>query len=233
MLDENLIPFIFIALALAGFLIACLTGKLLTAIIVSTLAGCILLNHGLFTADELTREFIGVPIKTVADGILIRVWFVICFSLMPVAAISGIASFLGIKVRSLTRKTKKPEIYLCTISALVVAASVFFSVFLLMHQKANRDCQNVIASQGKSFILQQEQVLIKTTGPISEVLNCNPSNVKLDYLGKGLHGILFYTLGGPQGESHVSVEVSGTKNTPKFSVKEVYLIAHSQKYPLH
>jgi len=209
---------IFMGIALAGFLIASLSGRLSLSIIITTCLGCILLYFPLFSPKELSGgHFIEI------------LWIVICMGLLPVIVTAGFGSYLGNGVRKLTSKTKKPTLFLWGTISLAIVVVGITSMLLIIRERALIDFSATVKSQGKAFISQQPESF-KEAGPITVIFDCNPS-FKVGLFGNSING-LRCSVGGPQGESWVMLSVSGTTTLPKFSVTSVEPTPHSRTYPL-
>lgn len=116
---------IFLGIALGGFLISSMSGRLSLSVIISTCTGCILLYSPMFSPKEIS------------DGHNIeKIWMVICFGLLPVLITAGFGSYLGKGIRILTSKTKKPALFLWVAISLVALIAGYSSMLLNTSKRA-------------------------------------------------------------------------------------------------
>ncbi|GAB4118290.1 MAG: hypothetical protein Fur0026_07440 [Sideroxydans sp.] len=202
--------FLFVAACIAAFFIARTSGNKSKAILIPAGVAGVITMFPVLT-DPKAYGFFGIT------GLLV---FVSLATLMYSAG-AALGCFAGLQMRSpsvSSQKLNKRQWLAIGILLSVVAIAVLQT----LKEKKFNDLSNVAAVSGITFLQKQEEVLSKM-GPIIQTSVFSKGH---DSSG---HPLIIFSVKGEQREGHVWVEVTGTKESPKLSIRSIELLPDFRK----
>ena len=193
---------LFLSNAIAAFFIAYVTGYQKRAVVIPSCVVGISLSVYVFGKSGEIVGFI--------------VYFLLAFFIYGLGALAG--SLLGVRLHATATGMQKSvsRLWLKIGIAIVIAGIVIAAI---INERNNAKWSSVGESLAMAFVQQQNEVLSKTGKINSSFLTAKGNNAS------GIH-IFIYSVKGDKGEVHATVEVSGSVDTPVFSIKTIEINAN-------